>query len=520
MLTVKILLPIKKYLLENWLPVTAITLITFIVWHKLLGQVPAAESYVYFEPANLTLFKNMTFSSFSRNISPLSHMIFLTLIPLLKDNLTYYMIFQLLVMLLVYQTFYFIVVKITKDKYLSFLAAIFFAANYVGSLNMLGIGNYQRFIQRVPGLPPILISFFLLSKYLKGGKIKYLCFSLILYVVSILLAHFNTLLLPLFLVYPFIYLLLNKDKYVFTKSIIISLLFMSFSVLLARQDPLSRPNDSPITFIQETPDIVKMVLYQISSTAFPQQLTVYLSKLFSPPVLHPYLQTQNLVLIFIAILSIIAFFKGRKYSKILPLYVASCFSLLILSFVIVYAYKAKPNPLELFNEDRIYFLHTIPVAIIWGAMVKFFFGRNKKVYRRAVIIIGLVFLIHNSSLIWKRMDKYQYRSNKYKVFFEYTKALAPRFNHETVIVSPPDLIRTADPIVRRYYNLNEATFILLEDGWEELVAETKADKENVFVLDYEYRYNSKRGIDPLSVKIVDKSEDFRLNKKIEAFVKP
>jgi hypothetical protein len=155
---------IKKYFLENWLPITAITLITFIVWHKILGQVPAAESYVYFDPTNLTDFKRITLSSFLGNISVLSHIIFHTLIPLFKDNLSYYMAFQLLMMLLVYQTFYFVIVKITKDKYLSFLAAIFFAANYVGSLNMLGIGNYQRFIQRVPGLPLIFISFFFLAK--------------------------------------------------------------------------------------------------------------------------------------------------------------------------------------------------------------------------------------------------------------------------------------------------------------------------------------------------------------------
>ncbi len=123
-------------------------------------------------------------------------------------------------------------------------------------------------------------------------------------------------------------------------------------------------------------------------------------------------------------------------------------------------------------------------------------------------------------MIWKSIDKYQYRSRAYEAFIDYAKALSPSFSEKTVIVATPNLLRTTEPFIRRFYNLDKAIFINLEEGWEKQVLETKADRGNVFILDYKYNYDSKGNIDINSVTIVDKSQDFRLNKTVEPFTKP
>lgn len=506
-----------KYLKDNWFPISIITILTFIVWYKILNIVPG--EYAYFGPLDVNKYY-FSFKAITSNASFLSQLIYYILLPIFKDQIYYYMFFQLLIMLLIYQVYYFVLLKITKDKGVSLMATIFFLANHVGSFTMFGTGNNQRFIQRIPNLPLIFISFYFLTKYLKLNKIKHLIISVVIYVISLLFAHFSVLFLPILIIYPFIYLFLNRQKYFIFKSIIISFIFLTASILLTRGDSFTRPNYPPLQYIKDTPNVIQMVLYQISSTSFPQQLTVFLSKLPFFQIPYPYLKMQNYVLILLGLLSLIALIKAKKYPKILPLYVTFCLSLFLLSFMIIYAYGSDPDPTKFFDEDRIYFFHSIFIALIWATWIKLFFGKKEILYKTATFLVTLAFLIQNTSLIWKGIDKYQYRSNMYSRYIEYIKDHASTFNEQTVIVAPPDLIRTTEPFVRRFYKLDKATFINLENDWEKNVSKIKVDKKNIFVLDYMYSYDSRGDIDPLLVTIVDKSEDFRSNKKIIPFIKP
>ena len=510
---------IIKYLQENWLPIITIIFVALTVWHKIPSQVPNGEGYCYFAQSNTIDYKHFFTHSLLNEYGLLAKIYFSILMPVFKNNLISYMVFQLVTMLIVYQTLYFVIVKITKDKIMSFLTTLFFLANYVGSFTMLGIGNYHRFVQRVPNLIPVFISFYYLVKYLEKRKTKHLFLLLILYTISIFLSHYNVFLLPIFAIYPFLHALINKRGKLLISAFFLSLFFVLSSILLTRGDSLSRPNDSPLTFIKNTPRLSEMVLYQVPAVAFPQQLTRYLSKHSSPPIPFPYLRTQEYVLIFVIALFALACLKGQKYPKLLSLYLTFVLSLFILSFMIMYAYDSYPNPLKFFDEDRIYFVHSILIGFIWAALVKFFFGENKKLYKTVAFLIMIAFLTHNTPFIWKGMDKYQYRSNMYQRFIDFIKGHTSSFNEQTVIIAPPDLIRTTEPFIRRYYKLQNNTFFVLENDWINLVRKTKVDKKNVFVLDYKYSYDSKNDIDPLSVTIVDKSADFRSNKKIVPFVK-
>lgn len=510
---------IIKYLQENWLPIITIIFVALIVWHKIPSQVPNGEGYFYFARTNAIDYKYFFTRSLLNEYSLLAKIYFAILMPVFKNNLISYMVFQLATMLMVYQTLYFVIVKITKDKIMSFLTTLFFLANYVGSLTMLGIGSYHRFVQRVPNLIPVFISFYFLTKYLEKRKTKYLFLLLILYTISIVLSHYNVFLLPIFAIYPFVYALINKRGKLLIRAFSLSLFFVLSSILLTRGDSLSRPNDSIFEFIKKTPQLTEMVLYQVSAVTFPQKLTIYLSKLHSPPIPYPYLATQKTIIIFMLIIFTIAILRGRKYPKIFPLFLTFVISFFILSLMMLYAYNTNPNPLKFFGEDRMYFVHSILIAFIWATLLKFFFGRNKIIYKATALLIGAIFLITNISLIREDMNRYQYRSNIYKSFINYIKNLSPSFNDKTVIVAPADLIRSTDDFIRKYYNLDKATFVVLENGWRELVAKTKADKKNVFVLDYKYNYDSKNDIDSLSVTIVDKSADFRLGKKAEPIIR-
>ena len=152
-----------------------IFILTFIVWGVVLKQVPAGEGYTYFSPIYVFWPKGGYVSVVAHDNS--AKLIFDLAEPIFGTNLFLYMLLEVSLLGGLFVAFYFFVLYISKDGNLSFLATVFFLANYTGLFDMVAAGEYQRFSQRVPIIVFIFVAFYFLISYLRGNGLNNLVFS-------------------------------------------------------------------------------------------------------------------------------------------------------------------------------------------------------------------------------------------------------------------------------------------------------------------------------------------------------
>src|SRR5260221_495481 len=465
-----------KFFKKNIFQILIIIFISLLTWYKILFRVPTGEGYYYFSKSNNIDFIHLTFQSILRSYDFFPKLIFTILIPIFKDNISCYMYFQFFIMISVYLTFYFVLNKIFKDKVQSLLSTIFFISNYVGQFTMIGQGDYQRFIQRVPNLVPTFISFLFLVLFIRNKNPKYWVYSFAFYLSAMIMSHSTSFFLPLFIILPCMYFITRKLS---LKKTFLSVTFFTLATfIITNTDPLSKPaNYSILQFIKRTPRLIEMILYQISVSGFPVQFTSFLAKHQIPPIQIPYIPLLFPIFILIGIFLYLGYLKIKRNKNTLVIYLTIILSLFPISFLTMYAYNAIPNPLINFGEDRIYFIHSILFAIIWGMIIKAFLKTKNKIrYIVVVCIVTLFFLLQNILTIYSEMDKIALPSTLAKNFIQTMKPLSPAFNQKTIIIAPSQLLVTKF-LYENLYNIPLKNFITLDET-------TSYNLNNTFIFDF------------------------------------
>jgi len=319
---------------KNWQAIF-ITAITIFVWHKLLGQTLFGEGYYYFDRGQDFITQTGKITEV-RGPDVFAKILFDILPPIFKDNIAYYLVFQLLTMIILNLTFFYTLASVTREKWLSFTATIIFSTSYIGLFEMLGTGNYQRFVQRIPNLILLFISFYFLVKYLKKAKPKDLILSYTIFALAIFLAHFSTFLLPLFLIYPLVLSLTlkNKIKSLF-KNIVISTPYLLINHFLISQDPLE-PKGSLLAFLNQNGLIEKIIL-QFASLNFP---TFIIDKIST--ISQPFKNGLIMLTIPVIITYILGFFLIRRQApKLKVIYLTSLIIIPVLLLINLYIHKYK-----------------------------------------------------------------------------------------------------------------------------------------------------------------------------------
>lgn len=499
----------KKYLIQNKISILLILLVSFITWFKILSRYPTGEGYFYFAQSNSINLKNISISSVLADYGILARLIFLVVIPIFKDNVPYYMYLQFFLMLATYFSFYFTFEKIFNNKIIGLTSTLLFITNYVGQFTMMGQGDYQRFIQRVPNLIPVFAALYFLNQYLEKGETKSLIKSILFYLFGVVLSHYNIFLSPIFIFLPIFDSLIRKKGAV-VKMFLLSVIFAISPVFISKTDPLSHPTKSLISFITTTPDLIKMVLYQVPIVGIPVQVVQYFASNHRPGLQPPYTQIMPALLMIIVAIFIIGINRIKNDSKTLVFYLTFIFSLFTVSFLILYAYGTIPNPLTGYGEDRIYFIHSILFALIWTIILKtFVYVKHKNIY----VVILVAVMVLNIISIWNDMDEIQIHSEIQRVYLSYIKKISPSFDNKTVIVVPSELL-TSSVFIQRIYGIGNANMISLDDNWQKNVDAIKVNKKDVFIIDFSFKLNQDGNSDLKTVQIVDLTSNYRENKKI------
>lgn len=461
-----------------------ITIITLLVWKPILGQVPMGEGYYYFDRCQNQFITPNDCGTNIWQFDNLARITFQLMIPLFGDNIHLYMFGQMFIMIIVYLIFYIVLFKITKNNLFSLIATILFLTNHTGSFSMMSIGNYQRFVQRVPNLIPIFISFYFLTNFFKTKNFKFLVISLVTFTLSIYLAHHSIFMLPLFIAYILIIAITQKFN---IKPLAINLVALASFLLIAqaliKNDHLT-PKEGIYDFISNTDRVYEKVLLQIPNILIPSQITKTIAlKFYDPQILYPYVITQKHILYLLLPLLIITFITTKKDDSISKLYKASILALPLVCFLNLYAYgTGTPDPLKNFGEDRIYFIPSIFSSLIIAFLFCNLWNLKGRLMKFVSVVIFISFLIYNNNQIQKDSLKLVENSQKMEQFINYIKSTITDNKVKVAIVGPAHLM-WPNQFLDKFYNTNRnIAFILDSSDWKELKQSKEFD--HVIFVDY------------------------------------
>lgn len=503
-----------KYYQNNYLAILAIIGLTFLVWGKILNQVFLGEGYMYFA-RYYTFFKPQTFQDFNfiRFYDNFAKILFDIFPPFFKDNIQPYLFLELLIIIILYLSIYFVITTITKSRMVGFTTTVFFLANYVGSFYLIAEGNYQRFVQRIPNFIPVVFSFYYLYKFYDEKKIKYYFFSILFYFLALFLSHFSSIILPLFLFYPLVHLLQEKkSRKVFLTRIITVVPFLLVTYFITTSTTNQAPANSFWQFLQTEPDILKRVLYQIPLITVPLDLIKFSAqKILINPESEPYTH----VVPFFTVISLIFYFFGglivyKRRRDLLVLYLTSFLAMIGSMLLYVYV-DTRINPLKYFSADRFFLVPSLLAAVCWAILLQVLFIQKKLLYKIISVFILAYFVFFNTQLIWSKIDSIQYKSEMLKSFLKYVKENSSQFNSQTVIIVP-SYLQWPVILITDYGNHPSIQAIVEFDGWEKKYWDTR---ENVYVYDYEFDKNIDKTTHPYAGHVVDFTQNYRRGEKIQ-----
>lgn len=497
----------EKLLKTTLTPIFAIIVASYLIWHKILGQVLLGEGYQYFPRAEAFFNANggiNTLWGFDNS----ARFLFDIFVVTFKDNLIYYLIFQLIIQFLIYFSFFYILKRITGSCLLAFSATIFFLANFIGSFEMFGIGNYQRFVQRIPNFIPWLFAFYFQVEFFKTGKYKFYLLSLGLFTLAVFMAHYSTFLLPIFLIYCSIWWIDQKDKLKsIIKGFLLTIPYILIDLFLIQND-LFKPTESILHFLLHEDHLINKIFYQLPINTFPSELILKLQHLHTPPdKLPPIIGSLVIPALIFYLVGFILTIKNAP--SLIKLYLTTFF--FALSVMFLNTYIGKVNTLVDFGTDRYFFIPSLALAVNWAIIIKSIFPKKIKLYVVGSLLVITVYLIYNFSVINYNFDLIQYKSNNMRIYIDYVKSLSLQFNKHTVIVTQPFLL-WPDPMFETIYDPNLRS-IPFDIGWEKRIDPNY--KNDVFVIDFAYREEAGKAMIKQAGKIIDLTNQYRAGQPIE-----
>lgn len=510
----KDLLKIFLSLKEDFLQLFLIVITDILVWHKTLNQLFLGEGYYYFDHGQ-NFYTNGGLSTFSQYLiqyDNFARLIFDVLPPIFKDNILYYQIFQLATFTIFSLVVYYFAKSFSKNKWLSLITTIIFSVSYSGVFEILAIGNYQRFVQRVPNFIFFFISLIWLKKFFDTKKISHYFISLLVFIFTVFMSHYSTFLTPVIPSLTIAYAILSKQgsnilstiKSIF-KNVIIILPFLLFNYLIIKSDHFN-PENGLVSTHFVVKDIVQQLLLQFSHMTYPATVIQKIATISQPST-----TIVTAIAIPIIILFIVGFFLvKRKSQELTIIYLTSL--LVIPAILFLNVYIGKIDFLSLERADRYYFvpfgvmeklnigniggnryyyLPTIFTSIIWGILL-YTLTTKKKIYQLFTIIILSTYVFYNANLIWTEIDKTQPISDRMNTYLTYIKSISNEVKNKSVIVAPAEFI-WAGQVVREFHGNPDLKFIPTKD-LQEAVVSTK--KENILILDYDNSNNQVIKLEP------------------------
>src|SRR3989339_540113 len=136
---------------------TNLFIIGFLIivsWYKIILTTFTGEGYYYFSNG----FFRQGFPYYF-NYDEGARLLFDIFKVTFRDNIFFYHLFLLVILVFLGFVFYFMVYRITENKKISLISSILFTINGWSLFEFLGMGAYQEFAQRLVWFPLLFASF-------------------------------------------------------------------------------------------------------------------------------------------------------------------------------------------------------------------------------------------------------------------------------------------------------------------------------------------------------------------------
>lgn len=463
--------------------ISVIILLFFLFWEYIINLQFVGEGFQYFQVvSNLSYNFSLTHDIFAR-------IIFIPLQYFFKERVYLYMLFMLIYVLIINMTLYFSVKSITKNIYTAFFTTLLFSLSHVANYNIFSSGGYQYFVQRGTPLPLLIISFAYMCKYFNDGlQLKYLVCSLVLYVLAIFLGFFAAWLMPLFIVYPIVFILFHNKKNIVSKFKIslIPIIFVTVTMRIIRDSSFSNQENSPLHFLINKPVFVfENIAHQFNILVLPvgsYKQTIVLFENFLSSQVNPEIALSSVFLFIYITLIVLLIIKLPEYRELVTALFISLFGTLAIN-----TYLNASTVMSSFDSSRYFYYPYFYLSLIWGIVLSYLFKKSILLKTLSVVLI-FMYLLNNYFLIYQNRvkDEHIHKANKSILnFFDQNKSLIQ--NNSLYIYLPSTLGPYGVEFVNKFYGSKHSEFVL--ENFEELdyqkLFEKELKPENLYVFHYD-----------------------------------
>lgn len=477
-----------------------ISIIIFVVWNRVQNQTLWHDGYEMFN----SQFRGIWRQANLFNIAGL--MLYDLIIPIFRDNMSAYLLLQLIPLAVWTILIYFLTLRLTKSTLTAFGTAVIFSTNFGTVAEMLAEGNFNRVTDRMINFPLSLVAAFFLISCFRNKKFTYPILTFFFFYLGTYLGHYATFFLPFFIFYTLIY---SFNKKCPLKSLLKGFLISAgFTVLnyLIIKDSNERSSFETAYYFNNAGTLLVKTIYFVTPMFYPRELFPFLGRLWHLP--YPYLPITGVLsvvwLLFSAIAAIYFWKKKEKDKNSFKILLVCLSSILLSSFMMIYTDPIKFNPFKNPAVGHNHFVQSIFFSIAVTLLVS---SLTKKLGRLSTLVFltfVAIFAIYNTNLTWQFIDGTQYRYERVKKYSAYLKNLWPKFTPDTVVAGPTDIVSLGG-FVNQYYGPPYVKFI---SAPEEIVKIKDLDRNKVYVLEYDYeiangRYFKDRG------RVVDLTRRYR-----------
>ena len=498
----------NMFLNKHFLPVALIFATAIYIWKHTLTLGFFGEGYYYFDPGQDFFIPNHPLPTPFETYDLLAKFLFDIFPPFFHDNLTYYLGFQLITTAILGIALYFFALELTKSRLTAFFSSIFFVSSFIGLFEMIGVGNYQRFVQRITPLIPGLISLTLFNKSL-NNKLSHpfhLVLSFIFFFLSLTFGQFASFLTPVFLAITISFLVFKKTTLKKALSILIfpitNLLFLRGSSLTPETIIANKIGSTNLS------EILANLLLQIANIHTPNFIGNKIVITLSP--FEPIFIFLSLFFISLYFLFLLFLFK-RKNQQTIPVFTLGLSVILILllnvamghinpkfNFIQSGYYSLNSYPSHLLKltpdikGDRYYTVPVLFLSIIWSIMLTSFLPKKPKKYIiktfsfLALVLFLLFFAFQNTKIIEKNLEIFIKPQSDTQILLNYFEKNEANILDESFIVTHRFFIWTA-PLLKTIYHKHNLSFVNIgTDYAKEILSYNKNQSTPIFLINYNF----------------------------------
>lgn len=487
-----------KFPKKDLLLIGAILLISFFTWRHIPSMQFVGESWGFIGKPYI---KGNFFQIAKEEFTPLNEftidrILSAILIPEFGDQIHLYMWFQFIYMLITDVLVYILVRLITGSKLTGFLAAFFYSTSFIAKFETYSSGGFLYFAQRATLVVSELVAIFFLYLYLvKRFNPIYYLFSLGSYIFSLAMCFYGTFFVPIFIIYPVVYLLFNfrKNVKLLWKVIWVPFPFIISTLLIIRG---SRAFTSESIFefvINKFPYVVTGIIQQLTVLTFPVGELLPSSDKLS----FEYYAVLCAVVILYGLALCIPYKKNKQWIIFQVTAILTVAAMLLFNVNLQAAEVLNTN-----GSSRYFYFPFIFVAIFWGIFLGGLIRKKNKFISAGIIILCVGYFIFNNVYIQKRLraEEWIHKANKETVeilrSYSYETRSVPSY-----IYLPASIGAYGGEFVIQFYSHKDGQVAV--EGLEPLDLEKLADSnlspKNLYVLHFDSGSN----------KVIDKTKEAR-----------